>query len=95
MKTRTVAGVVFTQDGTSPLGPGKGPHPAYLVKNPAGVQFRVSRHQWVLPTNRWAWKVRPVAADGGRDRYADTLLDVVLDVLGWPDPQDPDIQGGA
>lgn len=40
--------------------------------------WRVSRHQWVMPTNHWAWK-----ADRANERtlYGDTLPDIAREII--------------
>jgi hypothetical protein len=65
-----------TADRTA-MGP-RAVNPTYTVTSAKGAAYLVKRHQWVLPTTRWAWAARPVA--GGKTVYADTLEDLAYDL---------------
>jgi hypothetical protein len=58
--------LTFVEVGRDTYGPKK-ENPIYWCS-----EFRVSRHHWTLPSNRWGWK----ASLGTRTVYGDTLDDI-------------------
>lgn len=65
---------VFVKIEETEYGP-RPTNPIYKATANDGAQWRVERHQWVLPTSAWAWRAEPIGREG-RALYADTLAEL-------------------
>lgn len=64
---RRVVKDLLTKVGTDTYGPSAS-NPVYeATHKQTGVVYRITRHQWVMPTTSWGWKADPVRRPDGNE----------------------------